>query len=580
MSRLFLGSLLAACGGDQVCHLDQCGNDVCTDLQSDPVNCGTCGSACASDQTCSAGACEQVGSGSGSGSDVCDAPDTSCGPDACVDLDTDAANCGACGSACATTATCMTGRCTNPLVAMHTTGSVDGTVFGRDLFVLDDVTLQLVQLNQPAFSDDSVNRVVDQAILADGRVVFVAGQDTDGVVELYVTSPAGGTATKLNPPLVADGNVQAGIVVRGTTVLYRADQDVAGEIDLYAVDVDKPGQAAKLNGALGSGARVSSVIALSDDATVAAYVADEATPGLDEAFAVSLAAPGVSTKLNAPVANGVWDLALSGDGKFIAYRNDDVRENQPQLFVVALANPGVAVHVDNTVDATYVAQDVYTIVGNQLFYSGSTAFLQDSLWSALVNDTLIDSVQLANGSAGDVRTAFAVVDEVVVYRQRTGDSNAITLFAVPGSGLDSPSALASDPDGVADFAVARDGKHVAYRTGGDGAEGGLVTRGTDGNRFFAEDTVTTRLAEVDLTSGTPVQIELANVTDPSAGIDDGYVVLDDGRVVFLGDADGSGLGGAYLTIAGSADAFVDVSPLLGSASGSAEADSVVQLTRF
>ncbi len=176
--------------------------------------------------------------------------------------------------------------------------------------------------------------------------------------ELYVASPAGGAVTKLSPPLVAGGNVQAGLVVHGTTVVYRADQDVAGQIELFAVSADAPGLASKLNPALGSGARVSPVVAITDDGSNVAYVADQDTVGLDEAYLVALAAPAVTTKLNAPVVNGVWDLQLSGDGAFVAYRNDDASTFAPQLFVVATSRPQTAMTVVNFQDPTYVAQDV------------------------------------------------------------------------------------------------------------------------------------------------------------------------------------------------------------------------------
>jgi hypothetical protein len=74
----------------------------CVNLASDPANCGACGTACAAGQTCFAGLCANE--------HRCDPGLTRCG-DACVNVTTDAANCGACGVTCATGETCFAGLC-------------------------------------------------------------------------------------------------------------------------------------------------------------------------------------------------------------------------------------------------------------------------------------------------------------------------------------------------------------------------------------------------------------------------------------------------------------------------------------
>src|SRR5580692_4092060 len=96
-SPYLLASLLAGASqlscSSKVCHLSTCGS-LCTDLETDPDNCGTCGSACGDEQTCNAGKCTGGMPGS-----ACTAPEVSCG-DVCVNLSSSPGNCGACGSAC------------------------------------------------------------------------------------------------------------------------------------------------------------------------------------------------------------------------------------------------------------------------------------------------------------------------------------------------------------------------------------------------------------------------------------------------------------------------------------------------
>src|SRR5262249_28029657 len=116
---------------------EDCGDGACTDLSSDPDNCGACGTVCPeSTPVCFAGACTTgcIGScpefwcgGNGCGGecacpngtyceqngwcyDVCPPGLTWCDP-GCVDLSTDAYNCGACYHQCAPNEVCAGGVC-------------------------------------------------------------------------------------------------------------------------------------------------------------------------------------------------------------------------------------------------------------------------------------------------------------------------------------------------------------------------------------------------------------------------------------------------------------------------------------
>lgn len=77
----------------------RCGS-ACVDLNADANNCGACGSRCAAGEYCSAGACASI---CGSRRSYCDG--------ACVDTLGDTYHCGACGNRCGAGQYCADGRC-------------------------------------------------------------------------------------------------------------------------------------------------------------------------------------------------------------------------------------------------------------------------------------------------------------------------------------------------------------------------------------------------------------------------------------------------------------------------------------
>jgi hypothetical protein len=91
----------------------------CTNVLSDPSNCGLCGHACFLNQVCANGLCVTVSGSGGAGGSTskppmgCAAPFTTCGS-LCTDTLSDANNCGGCNRACPSGDTCQSGFCTPP----------------------------------------------------------------------------------------------------------------------------------------------------------------------------------------------------------------------------------------------------------------------------------------------------------------------------------------------------------------------------------------------------------------------------------------------------------------------------------
>jgi len=109
--------LLEACsGGKSVCAegLKPCSATAgclgCKDVASDPLNCGTCGTKCGADQLCIGGSCVTTV--------ICPTGTTRCAADGtsgtlagCADLHNDVANCGACGASCSPGQYCVESAC-------------------------------------------------------------------------------------------------------------------------------------------------------------------------------------------------------------------------------------------------------------------------------------------------------------------------------------------------------------------------------------------------------------------------------------------------------------------------------------
>jgi hypothetical protein len=96
-----ISRLCGRCGAYACCPTSSvCCSGTCTDLNSDPHNCGACGYVCnQSTPFCNQGTCNGCPTGL-----------TYCDP-ACVDLSSDPFNCGACYRQCAPNEVCAGGTC-------------------------------------------------------------------------------------------------------------------------------------------------------------------------------------------------------------------------------------------------------------------------------------------------------------------------------------------------------------------------------------------------------------------------------------------------------------------------------------
>jgi hypothetical protein len=96
---------IGSCTAPSVCSLVGTAY-MCINTQTDPANCGGLGMACATGETCTAGVCGCAGGARCATGQAC------CPGAGCIDVSADAANCGACGTVCGENApNCQAGVC-------------------------------------------------------------------------------------------------------------------------------------------------------------------------------------------------------------------------------------------------------------------------------------------------------------------------------------------------------------------------------------------------------------------------------------------------------------------------------------
>lgn len=151
----------SCCPSSERCCTAADGSPECSDLKTDPQNCGFCGHSCQGG-TCSGGQCTNCPPGltacGGSCVDVttdpancgtcgndcsvgCDAPTCPCCSGTCSDLLFDDNNCGACGSPCPENTFCFLGGCVDPEATCQTfVGNCAGLFGGTQCVTAGGVT--------------------------------------------------------------------------------------------------------------------------------------------------------------------------------------------------------------------------------------------------------------------------------------------------------------------------------------------------------------------------------------------------------------------------------------------------------
>jgi Tol biopolymer transport system component len=209
--------------------------------------------------------------------------------------------------------------------------------------------LYSVPLGGPSGSETKINSALPEngtvwpgaTISPDGgRVIYLAGEATASyqTYELFSVPIAGpaSAATKLNPPLPTGARVVGALVTaNGHRVLYLADVDITGKLELYSVPVAGPADTAvKLSKPMEEWGDVIS-LANAPDGGLVAYTGDQDTDGVAELYTVPSVGPASAVrKLNGTLVEGgdVTAHRFSPDGSKVIYLADQDTDNVDELY--------------------------------------------------------------------------------------------------------------------------------------------------------------------------------------------------------------------------------------------------------
>jgi Tol biopolymer transport system component len=295
-----------------------------------------------------------------------------------------------------------------------------------------------VRLNTPlALGGD----VVEFQIGPDGQRVVFRADARDNVFELFaapIRQEQG--ALRLHAALPSLSDVEAGFAfgADSSTVVYRVDQDLNEELELFAVAADASSAPRQLNAALVAGGDVEG-FALASDSARLVYRADQEQDGVSELFGVALAG-GPTVKLSpalAPDRDVAPELALAPDSARVVFRADASTAGAPELYSAPLDGSAPAARLDDSplvagaigafalaADSTRVAFLAPTVGGARQLFS-----------AALDDSTPVRELGGALVSGGDVAD-FVLAGELAVFRADRDADETLELYRAPldGSG--------------------------------------------------------------------------------------------------------------------------------------------------
>ncbi len=304
-------------------------------------------------------------------------------------------------------------------------------------------------------------------------VVYLGDQNTDGVNELFSVPIGGGTVTQLNDPLPTGGGVGLfGIKLSpdGSTVVYSAEQETINVHEIFSVPIGG-GTVTKLNSTLPANGDIFE-FKISPDSSTVVYRGGQDTAGIDELFAVPIGG-GTPIKVSEPGVN-LFNYTISADGSTVVYQTSTGGTGVDELFSVPIGGGTITqlngpLAVGETVDSFELSKDSSTLI-----YTtepiGAFDALSTGLFSVPINGGTITQLSGPFAENSGVSNEDISPDSSMVLFRADQDTAGVTeLFIVPicgGSTTKLNDPLVSGGD-VNNFRFSPDSSIVIYEADQD-----------------------------------------------------------------------------------------------------------------
>ena len=316
-------------------------------------------------------------------------------------------------------------------------------------------------------------------------VVYRADQETDGVFELYSVPAAGpsGGAIKLNPALTPGGIVFSfQISPDSSRVVYMAEQDTDGVLELYSVPLYGPASSVRKVNSTPVPGGSTFLYAISPDSSRVVFIADLQTNDMLEIFSAPITGdPSSEVKLNSSLipTGDVKSFAISPDSRWVVYRADQEIDFTKELYSVPIDGPSTSVTKLNEPLPSRAIIYAYEISPDSryvVYRIDQRGTEINPLYSVPIQGPAAASVplnppQVPDGSA----TAFEITPDSrwVVYGLRHVSTGFADLYSAPLAGP-ADEAIQLNPmlpagGSVFNFQISPDGSRVVYRAQQDSA---------------------------------------------------------------------------------------------------------------
>lgn len=306
------------------------------------------------------------------------------------------------------------------------------------------------------------------------RVVYRADQDTDGVIELFSVPITGGTAVKLNPPIANSRGGVSGFAISpdGQRVVYMAKQDGDGFVALFSVPITGDEEATLLAKSL-PGQLIDS-FQIANSQRVLYRIRNDAAPFIDRLFsrpitggmAVSLVPSGVDLR-------SIDAVRVSGDGLTVVYSARVERGlNQTRELLSVSINGGNVVTLNflnsgtsNLIDID--TRPVLSLDSQRVVFLGRVNGGLSELFSVPIAGGT--PIRLTPPTVSGLKSVLVFKTSPdsrhIVFLAETNTESLLDLFSVPTTGgavvkLNNPTEIAFSK--VKNFTVSPDSQRVVY----------------------------------------------------------------------------------------------------------------------